>query len=330
MAYRIGNTGVSAAPTGVHYGGVGVVGYQDPKMAEKSFKKWTGQTGAELDREAAGRSRETQYEQGTNLARETEARTTPYYQQFGAQQEQLRQQAANQATDAKATYQNLSANQLSLMNQAKNNSESAMSLAQFQDINNPVAKQARDFFEQRASGENRRGLADVGVLSALGAQALQGQLGAGNPVTGAQMQLLQSGNQAAAGRAFADVQKRVQQLRDTGYFEGERRSKDAYDAGERAQDRFAGTIGLGANLADRDIAAQQGLRGEQSQYGLGTLGAAVDPIMQSSMSQQALANQYFGGQQAAAEAEAARKAQILPGLIGLGAEGARTYYAKKG
>ncbi len=70
-------------------------------------------------------------------------------------------------------------------------------------------------YEQQAQNEGKQGLADVGVMGALGMQNMAGQLG-GVPMTGGQLQALMGSNMAQAGSAYAGTQKRQQSLRDSG------------------------------------------------------------------------------------------------------------------
>ena len=58
-----------------------------------------------------------------------------------------------------------------IMEDAQRNADQAMSLQEAGDINNKIQGQVRQSYEQQAQGENRQGIADTGVMQALGAQA---------------------------------------------------------------------------------------------------------------------------------------------------------------
>lgn len=144
-------------------------------------------------------------------------------------------------------------------------------------------------YESQAQNEGRAGLADVGVLSALGMQNMAGQLG-NVPMTGGQLQALMGANQAQSGAAYAQTQRRLQSLRDQGLtgnlnaqnqglglmadtrLAGLGRASDLQQSGlGRSADLRAVGLGRSAELQGRgldqgfarsDLAYQQGLQAQ--------------------------------------------------------------------
>lgn len=191
----------------------------------------------------------------------------------------LGDQAAGQAASAQATYQNtILPNMKNYMDSARKEANSAMTLQQSMDPNNTVASSFRNFYDQRAQNEGQRGLADVGIMQAMGTQALGNQLGSGQPVTGAQMQLLQSGFQSQAGQAFSNVQKRMQSLRDQGIEQGWNQTDKAYDRGQGARDRYGSSIQMQSGLEDAYTGRMGGLRAEMAGYGQGASEAGLSGL----------------------------------------------------
>lgn len=172
-----------------------------------------------------------------------------------------------------------------------------MTEAQARDPNNPVAVAFRQFYEQQAGQEGKQGLADVGVMQSLGAQAFGSQLGGGAPMSTGQMQGLMAQSQNQAGQAFANVQKRLQALRDQGIQQGWTQTENAYNRGIGALDRYGALsqmetdIGTGhqqrlSSLTSGKSAAYQQLLAQQAQAKaaqqaalLGTWGGAMTPLV---------------------------------------------------
>ena len=174
---------------------------------------------------------------------------------------------------ADQTYQDVSTRQRSIMDKAKSESDSAMTLAEASDPNNRVASSFRDFYEEQAQGTRQAGMADVGVMQALGAQAFGGQMSGMGPVTGGQMVAMAGQNQSQAGMAMANVQRRVQDLRDQGIAEGWRQTDNAYNRGTDARDFYRTSVG-DYDTSGRNYQALSGmLRGEMSGYGEDMLGS---------------------------------------------------------
>jgi hypothetical protein len=186
----------------------------------------------------------------------------------------LQNEANAQAADATNTYKgtilpNLK-NQIDYWNKE---SSSALTLAEMQDPNNRVATAVRDMYNQQAQDENRQGLADVGILQAMGAQSLGQSIGTGGPMTGAQMQLLQAGNMAQAGQAYANTQRRIQALRDQGIEKGFERTDAAYQAGLGVRDRLRQSIFDVDTAEGSYLNKMAGLEGRRSNLAEGILGS---------------------------------------------------------
>lgn len=158
--------------------------------------------------------------------------------------EDLGNQAQGQAKDARETYTNtILPEQKNAMGMAKANAEQAMTLEQASDPNNPIMKAVRDLYDQQAKAARLQGQQDYGVLSGLGAQAAQGQLGAaGNPMTAGQMGQIYAANQSQAGDAYARAQQRMYDLQQQGLDRGFDQSNLMYQFGQDAQGRFSDTL----------------------------------------------------------------------------------------
>jgi hypothetical protein len=202
----------------------------------------------------------------------------------------LDQQAQQQATDAQTTYTNtIKPNLMNNLSDAQNFqqtvSSQAMSLADAMDANNKVATQQRQLYgdladqmtgrfqtmsdEERADlealmqrgvsgfggeieGTRKRGLADAGVLAALGAQATNLLGGGANPMTGSQMAALQAQQGAQSSEAYAAAQRRMQGLED------QRRAyqlSSLATMGDRASDLRRGSLAQEGALRSRGIEA---------------------------------------------------------------------------
>lgn len=243
--------------------------------------------------------------------------------------DKLRGEIEGSQTDAKNTYSNQIQPRLkNLMESAQKNSSGAMSLQDAMDPNNAVATKTRQLYadqgthqrndyndealrtrdqynqqgagiqnqyNQQAKNEGKAGLADVGVLGALGMQNMAGQLG-NVPMTGGQLQAMMGANQAQSGAAYAQTQQRMNSLRDQGIQgnisrqnqgldtatqqrgtglsraadlntqglqQGFNRSDTAYGQGLDAQDRYKGSIGDFEGAADRQQARDADFRGQR-------------------------------------------------------------------
>ncbi len=163
-----------------------------------------------------------------------------------------------------------------LMEDAEKNNKSAMTLEQSMDPNNSVQLATRKRYEDQAQGEGRQGLADVGVMQALGAQNFGTQLTAsGAPMTGGQMSALMGQNMSQAGAAMANTQRRIQGLRDQGIERGYSESDKAYGRGQDANARYRQSIGDvesagGRNREELGGYTKQNLGLAREKYDIGT------------------------------------------------------------
>lgn len=181
----------------------------------------------------------------------------------------LRQQAQNQAKNAQYVYSNDIAPRLkNIMESAQMDASSAMTLEEAGDVNNYMHQQVRDLYGREAEGVRRQALADQGVMQALGAQATANQMGAaGSPLTNAQIQLLGANNQQQGALAYARAQQEMDRLREQGIERGFSESSNQYERGQRAIDRYQGSVANYEGAMDRDINRQRGFRGEDYGYG---------------------------------------------------------------
>ncbi len=201
----------------------------------------------------------------------------------------LNQEAINGANDSRYTYNNsIMPSYKDAMEKAKTNADSAMTLAEAGDPNNPVMKSIRDLYNQEGSSQqgiynqqgqaaHKQGQADYGVLSALGAQSAKGQFGAGGPLTAGQMGQIYNSNQGQASNAYSNAQQRMYDLqqqginanvglRSQGIGAGINQSNNIYGLGQQAQGRYSDTIKDlqgGQNSFD---ASQAAFRGEEGGY----------------------------------------------------------------
>lgn len=161
--------------------------------------------------------------------------------------------------DATSTYKELSPMHREAMNRARDQAGSAMTLEEYMDPNNKVQSAYRNLYnteganlksryETEAQAAQKRGQADFGILSSLGAQAAAGA-NVGPMTVGQQMANMAVANQQA-GEAYANTQRRMQALRDygmqgedalrsQGLAAGERAGDKAYEAGRLAQEDLA-------------------------------------------------------------------------------------------
>lgn len=166
---------------------------------------------------------------------------------YGQRVSDLMNEAKTSATDASKVYNRMGGQYDQMQEKANREANSAMSLSDYMNPNNKLITQTRGvyndegtlqrgqynteadrqrsayndegtyqqkFYDDQATGETRRGQADYGVLSSLGAQAA-GQAFTGPMTVGQQMAMV-AANQRQAGDAYANTQRRVQSLRDQG------------------------------------------------------------------------------------------------------------------
>lgn len=189
------------------------------------------------------------------------------YNDWKTQSQQLKTQASDQANNAARVYTNtVQPNLQSIMENAKSEAGNAMTLKDSMDPNNSVQTAYRGMYENQAQGVNREGLADAGVLQAMGTQATMGQLGTGAPMTGGQLMALQGANTGQASTAVANAQAYAQKLREQGITTGIDQSNLAYDRGQQAKDRYTSSVNNIQTSQQSQDASQRDFRNEQSNY----------------------------------------------------------------
>lgn len=264
-----------------------------------------------------------------------------YGTDYIAKIDQTGAQAAKQANDARAIYSNdIQPRMKNQMEDAQREAGSAMTLSQSMDPNNQVHQAVEAKYKNLGQGVRKQGLADYGVLSALGNQATQNTMGASGPMTGSQMQLLNAGNTQQASAAFQRAQQRVNDLEQQGIDRGFDESDKAYGRGQAAKDRYAGTIGDYEGSMDRNINRERSFRDEDMGYASDRLGilrgmAGEERDVRMGGNSRDLSqigaeygNQqsYIANQMAAANAENASKRGIFGGILQGAATGAGAYY----
>lgn len=249
--------------------------------------------------------------------------TGAYKGNFNAASDDYVNKMQNQANDAKANYtNNLLPRATDLMNASQKNAAGAMSLSQAMDPNNAVAKGMRDLYGNEAQGIQKQGLADYGVLAALGSQATQNTMGAGGPMTGAQLQVLQGANMGQASGAFARAQQQANALRQQGIQAGTDQSNTMYQYGQQAHQQAGADLGNFEGMMGRNNAQQAAYNQDifgtklgqaQGNYGMdtGLAGLRQGLDNQYQTGQMGAINQLYGAQQgiSSAEAQAANAAQ---------------------
>lgn len=252
----------------------------------------------------------------------------------------LRDDAVTQAADARKVYSNdIQPRMKNVMEDAERNANQAMSLSDAGDVNNSVQRGVRGLYDQYAQGIQNQATADYGVLSALGAQATQNTMGSAGPMTGAQMQLLNAGNQQQAGLAYQKAQQRMQSLREQGIARGFEESDRQYQRGQQAKDRYSQSIGAYEGAMNRNIDREQRFRDINEDYAAKRFAAQRGQLTDRLNVRQGGNNRdlaqigaEYGNRQAqianqinAANAENASKRGILGGIITAGATGAGAY-----
>lgn len=266
--------------------------------------------------------------------------------EYTGQISQLQNESKTQASDARATYTNsILPGYKDAMGKAKVNADAAMSLEQASDPNNAVMKGVRELYNKQGESARRQGQQDFGVLSALGAQAAQGQFGAGGPMTSGQMGQIYAANQSQAGDAYARAQNRMHDLQQQGIDRGFDQSNQMYQFGQQAQDRYSNTIkdlqgGEGAfyDQQGRFRDEQGGYAGDvmgakagynSDRFNMGMIGSDVRKgnAYAGAGRRQVAENQYYGTQQqninnkaGADSATNASKGQFISSLVGAGGQ----------
>lgn len=231
--------------------------------------------GNDADYEKQLQGMNTDYQHNRNkVSNQLNADTASYARNIGSNEDKftsrqtdLMNEAEGQAKDAQSNYSNtIQPRMKSIMEDYGNQASQAMSLKDAGDMNNSVQQGVRGFYENQAQGEGRQGLADVGVLSALGAQATAGQMGTGMPMTGSQLGVLSGQNMAQAGSAYGKTQQRIQSLRDQGIQQGLAQSNAQYDRGVAARNANLNATQAYQQAGMNNQNSQQNYRGERSGF----------------------------------------------------------------
>jgi len=257
---------------------------------------------------------------------------------------ELDAQAKDQSTKHSSTYTNdILPGYKAAMEAAKNNASGALTLAQSQDPNNPLAQEIRDLYNRLGEDKRQQGLRDFGVLSAMGAQAAQGKFGASGPMTAGAMGQIYAQNQNQAQGAYARAQNRMYDLEQQGITAGREDVKHWYEKGQQAQERYSGTIKDFQGGEDKFYGQQGDFRDEiggyagdilgvdsalnTDIYNMGMTGAGINKqnTYAKTGREESMINQNYGGQQTISDAEMAAimanygsQAQFISSLAGAG------------
>lgn len=252
---------------------------------------------------------------------------------YQKRRDQARSEVEAQGVQADKTYsETIKPRLYGIMEDAQKNANDAMSLKDAGDVNNSIQTATRQSYENQALGEGRQGLADTGVMQALGAQAFGGQIGNGQPITGGQMTALMGANQAAAGRAFANTQQRVQNLRDQGRTAAQAASDAQYKRGLDAKDRYRGSVGDVEGAEDRYFNRSGDFRNQKLGYDTQTANIGINRanedmgLNNNSVNRGLATEQQYEGQKrgmsaadiAAANASQAAKMGAFGSILGTG------------
>lgn len=273
------------------------------KLGQKSWDQTYGRAGAAWDKTFGTTKAHSQAKEGEKNAKNYYAQSQPINQKmneadqafvaaakpslsqyksgsgyntinFVDRQDKLAKEAAEQGTNAKLQYTNTIQPKLKgIMEESGREAANAMSLKDAGNVNNSIHKSVRDLYDKQGQQTRQRGLADFGVLSALGAQATAGQLGGGGPMTAGAMGQLGAANQRQASEAVQRAQGRVYDLEQQGLDRGFSESAAQYDRGQGAKDRYTGSL-KDMTAAEGDyLGKQQGLRDERGGYNEQRFGA---------------------------------------------------------
>lgn len=153
-----------------------------------------------------------------------------------------------------------------VLGQRQTNAQSAMSLEEAMDPNNKLATSIRDTYDELGQRERQRGQQDYGVLSALGAQAAQGQFGMSGPMTSGAMGQIYAQNQNQAGDAYARAQQRMYDLQQQGIERGFDDTKYWYGKGQDAISDYSGAAKDIQDASNSFSDTMGKYRGEQAGY----------------------------------------------------------------
>ena len=226
-----------------------------------------------------------------------------------AEKDRLVEDARTQSSKTSATYTDLSNRYQSAMEDAEKNASSAMSLADYMNPDNQVARSTRDLYETQANAEQKRGQADYGVLASLGSQAAANSMSGLGPMTVGQQMAMQSQGQTKAADAYALAQKRIQSLRDQGLQMGFERSDKAYSQGQLAKETAATRRGERKQVADDYDSVMAKYRGE-----IGGLQDQSGQISASALGRKMAASQEDYGFTSDAASSTLQRNQALQGI----------------
>lgn len=198
----------------------------------------------------------------------------PIYENMNKEAKGFEAQRQNLMTDAKAagqrtdqTYQTFTTKMEKFANQAEKEAQNAMTLQQLADPESSAAFQNyKKLYETQAQGENQQGLANFGVLSALGGQSANASMAGLGPMTAGQQAAMFAGSQRQAGEAFANTQRRMQSLRDQGLATGLDAHRYQYEAGQGAKKLLQGAVDQRLGMEKDWSALGAANRGEQAGY----------------------------------------------------------------
>ncbi len=172
--------------------------------------------------------------------------------------------------------------------------------AQRRGAYNDEGASQQGIYNTQAQGVGKQGLADTGVLAALGAQATSQQFGQGGPMTGNQLASLQGQNMSQAGAAYAKAQQRMADLQQQGINANlsQRNAGITTETNLRGKGLDSETDLRGTGLANRADMRSQGLSGEADARakGLGVEGDMRAQGIQSGLTRSD--QQYDRGQKA--------------------------------
>jgi len=185
----------------------------------------------------------------------------------------LMREAEGQSKSVENTYSNTIQPQLkSMLDDAQREASGAMTLQQAGDPNNAVHQATRNMFNTEASNVQNQGLAASGVLGSLGAQNASMAFGANGPMTVGQQQALYAASQGQAGQAFANAQRKMNDLRQQGILQGYVESDRQYQRGQGAKDRHRQAVGDVSGAEADYLQRTKGLREERGRGAADVMG----------------------------------------------------------
>ena len=168
----------------------------------------------------------------------------------------------------------------------------------------PVLKEQMEGkgYENMAKGTQQQGLADAGVLNAMGAQSMASQMG-GQPMTGGQMQAMMGANLAQGGAAYQRAAAQANRLREQGLesrYQGAQNYENAYGNYMNGQDRYnSEMLGTRQGLARDQFGQAAGMNTLDYSLGQGQQQRQIGLINQKYGAEQGL----YAGQMANANAQ---------------------------